>query len=402
MSDQTILCPSCGEQIPLTQALSAQVSKQLEKQLEQQKKVYEERLLKEKESVNTLVEAEKKKLWVIAQQKAEEKQSKELKELQERLKENAQQLAESEKNELTLRKKTRELEEKEKKMDLELARKMDEQRKQIVEETKKQEADQQRLKLQEKDKLIEIFRKQVDELKRKAEQGSMQIQGEVQEDDVKSLLTHTFVTDEISDIATGSKGADLLQSVNKKLGLSVGKIIWESKNAKSFSEAWITKLKQDQGREKADIAILISQSLPEDIVGFGLRSGIWVVDYQHCIPLVSALRMHLIELAKVKQSLEGRDEKMDILYKYLCGSQFRNRIENIIMAFMHMKQDLDTEKRSLNRIWSKREKEIEAVIMNTSNMYGDLQGIIGGSLPTIEHFELESGQTPLLEENSSE
>lgn len=391
MADQTITCPNCGQHIPLTQALTEELDHKLKHQLEKQKKEYEAHL-----------ESEKKKLWKVAQEKAlekvekqaresQQKQEKELKDLQEQLKENSKKLEESEKFELELRKKARELEEKEKKIELEMSRKLDGERAKIVEETKKQEAGQQRLKMQEKDKQLEQMRSQIDDLKRKAEQGSMQIQGEVQEDDLKALLATTFVTDEISDVSTGAKGADLVQKVNAIAGEIYGTIIWESKNTKAFSESWISKLKNDQGLVKADIAILVSQVLPDDVKGFGLKNGIWVVSYAHVIPLVNALRIQLIEVAKVKRSLVGRDEKMDLLYKYLSGPQFKNRVENIVMAFVSMKQDLETEKRSFSRIWSKREKEIEKIISSTSSMYGDLQGIIGGSLPGIEQLELADG-----------
>jgi hypothetical protein len=401
MPDQNITCPECGEQIPLTKALADEVEHKLKHKLLEQKKDYEAQLEKQEKSISEKLESEKKKLWKVAQEKATEKiekiskaekqqTEKQMRELQEELKENSKKLEESEKHELELRKKARELEEKEKKMELEIARKMDEQRKEIVAETKKEEAEQQRLKMQEKDKLVDMMKRQVDELKRKVEQGSMQIQGEVQEDDLKDLLATTFVTDEISDVATGAKGADLVQEINAKVGESVGTIIWESKNTKAFSEGWISKLKSDQGLVKADIAILVTQVLPKNMNGFGLRNGVWVVSYAHIIPLVNALRIQLIEVSKVKLSLVGRDEKMNLLYKYLSGPQFKNRIENIVMAFVNMKADLDTEKRSFNRIWNKREKEIEKVIMSTSNMYGDLQGIIGGSLPEIEQLSLGS------------
>ena len=399
MPDQKITCPECGEQIPLTKALAEEVEHKLKHKLDLQKKEYEAQLEKQEKSIQEKIDLEKKKLWKVAQEKATEKIEKEskaqkeesakiLKELQDELKENTKKLEESEKHELELRKKARELEEKEKKMELEMARKMDEERKKIVEQTKKEDAEQQRLKMQEKDKLVEMMRRQVDELKRKVEQGSMQIQGEVQEDDLKELLSTTFVTDEISDVATGAKGADLVQKINAKIGKSAGTIIWESKNTKAFSDAWISKLKSDQGLVKADVAILVTQVLPKDMNGFGLKNGIWVVTYAHIIPLVNALRIQLIEVCKVKLSLVGRDEKMDLLYKYLSGPQFKNRVENIVMAFVNMKADLDTEKRSFNRIWGKREKEIEKVIMSTSNMYGDLQGIIGGSLPEIDQLTL--------------
>ena len=283
-----------------------------------------------------------------------------------------------------------------------MARKMDEERKKIIEETKKQESEQQRLKLQEKDKQLEIMRKQIDDLKRKAEQGSMQIQGEVQEDELKDILTLTFVKDEITDVPQGVNGADLIQKINGAIGQPTGTIIWESKNTKAFSDTWISKLKQDQGLVKAEVAILVSRVLPDDIEGFGLRNGIWVVGYTHVIPLASALRLHISEMYTVKQSLIGRDEKMAVLYQYLSGAQFKNRIENIVMAFMNMKQDLESEKRSFQRIWNKREKELEKVVMSTSSLYGDLQGIIGGSLPKIEQLELPGADSDDEQEENDE
>ncbi|MCA9369083.1 MAG: DUF2130 domain-containing protein [Pseudomonadales bacterium] len=394
-ADQTITCPDCGAQIPFSKALSEQVEHKLKHQLEKQKQEFEASL---KKQLDDQLSKEKKRLWQVAQEKAAEKQDKELKDLQEQLKENSKKLEESEKNELELRKKSRELEEREKKIELEMARKLDEERKKIVESTKKEEAEQQRLKLQEKDKQLEIMRKQIDDLKRKAEQGSMQIQGEVQEDDLKELLSTTFVKDEVSDVPQGIKGADLIQKVNARFGAAHGTIIWESKNTKAFSEKWISKLKQDQGIVQAEAAILVTRVLPEGVEGFGLVNGVWVVGYTHIIPLASALRLHISEVAKVKLSLVGRDEKMDLLYQYLSGAQFKNRIENIVMAFMSMKQDLETEKRSFQRLWTKREKELEKVVMSTSSLYGDLQGIIGGSLPTIQHLEFLGSGSEALEE----
>lgn len=388
-SDQTITCPDCGKQIPLTKALSEQVEHRLKHQLEKQKEEFEKEL---KTKLDTQLTKEKKRLWQVAQEKAAEKQNKELKDLQEQLKENSKKLEESEKNELELRKKARELEEKEKKIELEMARKLDEERKKIIESTKKEEAEQQRLKLQEKDKQLEIMRKQIDDLKRKAEQGSMQIQGEVQEDDLKELLATTFMKDEVTDVPQGVNGADLIQRINANIGTPLGTILWESKNTKAFSDKWISKLKQDQGIVKAEVAILVSRVLPDDIQGFGLKNGVWVVGYSHVIPLASALRLHISEVSKVKQSLVGRDEKMEVLYTYLSGAQFKNRIENIVMAFMNMKKDLETEKRSFQRLWNKREKELEKVVLSTSSLYGDLQGIIGGSLPTIQQLELPGAE----------
>ena len=439
MPDQTINCPNCQTSIPLSQALSEQIKHQLEEKLsaeykakadqlaqdtakiaqqklaleEEQKKREDELAAKQKalekelevqqkklkeaaaeqqkiveEQVKKQVDGEKLKLWQVAQEKAKEKIDTELKDLQEQFKEKAQKLEEAQKNELELRKQARDLEEQKKNLDLELQRKLDEERKKIAEDVRKTEEEQFRLKLLEKDKQVEIMQKTIEDLRRQSQQGSMQIQGDVQENDIKSVLSTTFFTDSISDVPTGIKGGDLIHQVNNQMGQKAGVILWESKNTKSWSNEWVTKLKQDQGAAGADICMLVTRVLPDDINGFGIKSGVWVLEPQYILPLTTTLRMHLLELSKLKNSLVGRDQKMEYLYEYLCGTQFKNRIESIVMAFSELQKDLATEKRAMERIWRKRSQEIERVIENTAGLYGDLQGMVGAGLPSIQALEL--------------
>ena len=168
-------------------------------------------------------------------------------------------------------------------------------------------------------------------------------------------------------------------------------MIWESKNTKNWGGDWIKKLKDDQVEAKADLCIIVSQVLPEGVKGFGLVEGVWVTDLSHALPLAHALRHQLLQLAQVKASLVGKDEKMEILYKYLTSPQFKNRMENIVNAFICMQQDHKKKKRAMQKHWKKREKEVERVIENTTGMYGDFQGLIGAALPTITSLELPSG-----------
>lgn len=428
MTDQTINCPKCQTSIPLSQALSEQITHQLEEKyakayqskadelaqevarvekqklqlLEEQKRREETLATKQKElqaatasqehivaeQVKKQLEGEKVKLWQTAQAKAQEKVDTELKDLQEQFKEKAQKLEQAQKNELELRKQTRELEEQKKNLDLELERKLDEERKKIAADVRKTEEEQFRLKLLEKDKQVEIMQKTIEDLRRQSQQGSMQIQGDVQENDIKTLLSTTFFTDTITDVPTGIKGGDLIHQVTTQLGQKAGIILWESKNTKAWSNDWVTKLKQDQGVAGADICMLVTRVLPEGITGFGIISGVWVLDPAYIIPLTTTLRIHLLELAKLKNSLVGRDQKMEYLYQYLCGTQFKNKIESIVMAFSELQKDLATEKRAMERMWRKRGQEIERVIENTAGLYGDLQGMVGAGLPSIQALEL--------------
>jgi hypothetical protein len=407
MPDQTIRCPHCNHTIHLTEALTHQLTEHIQadfekqrqedqKKLEaekqallQQQKILQEKQKQQQDEVQSLLEAEKKKIWVIAQQKAKESQGKELKDLQSQLDENQKKLAEAEKQELELLKKTRELDERARRQELEMARKLNEEREKLVMDAKKQEAEEQGRKISEKDKQIDIMKKTIEDLRRQSEQGSMQIQGDAAEDSLKELLSTSFPLDIISDVPTGITGADLIQKVNARMGATAATILWESKNTKAFSEMWLGKLKRDQEAIKAELAILVTRELPKTITNFGTINGVWVTTTEFAIPLVTTLRLHLTEIEKIKRSLEGRDEKITLLYNYLTGAEFKNRIENIVLSFVEMRQDLDSEKNAFRRMWSKRQKQLERLMVSTSGMYGELQGIIGGALPIIPHLELE-------------
>lgn len=409
MTEQTITCHKCNAQIPLNDALTEKIRQQLqgemEKDLREKEKELEEKtklLEQSKKDIDSQVakklEAEKTKMWEIAQKKAVEKFDTELKDLKKANEEKESQLDKMREQELDLRKEKRKIEEEKKNMIIEIERKMDSERKNIAEQAKKDASEEMRLKMAEKDKQMEQLRKSLEDAKRKSEQGSMQIQGDVQEDDLKLMLQNAFPMDCIEDVPTGIKGADLVHTVNSTFGQKAGMILWESKNTKAWSGDWIKKLKEDQSLVKADVCILVSQTLPDDVKDFKFQGGVWVCSYQSVMSLVSILRLHLTQVNQVKQSLVGKDEKMELLYGYLSGSEFKNRIENIVTAFTGMQSDLESEKRAIQRIWKKREKEIERVVMSTSGMYGDLQGIVGASLPTIKSLELPSGEDDSNEE----
>lgn len=414
MTEQSISCPKCGTNIPLTEALSHQITEQLRGEFERedakraesfalQQKQFElerKKLEQEKASVDELVAkeitqklaVEKESLWKKAQSKAQELLSVEMADLKSQNEESAKELDEARKNEIELRRKTREIEEKEKNLELEMERKMDEEKEKLGQVIRRAAEEEFRMKMLEKDKQLEQAQRQADDLKRKLDQGSMQIQGDVQENDLRDTLRATFLSDLIEDVATGIRGADIIQTVQTQFGQRCGVILWESKNTKAWSGDWIKKLKSDQGLAKADVCILVSKTLPEGITSFGLKDGVWVCEYASALPLAEALRMTLQEVYKIKQASVGKGEKMEALYEYLTGNQFKNRIESIVMAFTSMKGDLDAEKRSFQKMWSKREKEIERVTLNTVGMYGDLQGIAGvNALPRVESLELPEG-----------
>jgi hypothetical protein len=242
----------------------------------------------------------------------------------------------------------------------------------------------------EKDKLIQDLKSSLDDMKRKADQGSTEIQGKVLELDFEEQLRRIFHLDDIQPVPRGIRGADLVQMVRNPAGSDCGSIIWETKNTKAWSPGWITKLKDDMAETRASLAILVTVALPEGIARFGQFDGVWVTDPLSALPLAAALRQQLLQLERERQASTGKTVKMEMLYSYLAGNEFKGRVEGIVEAFTSLQDQLQRERRAMEKNWKEREKQIERVIKNTVGLYGDMQGIIGGQIPTIDALELES------------
>lgn len=370
MTKETIKCPKCNEVIELSEAISHDIEIRLKQQ-------YENEIGKTKKSIEDK-----------AKREVQESLNVKISDLNEQLEVKTKNLKEAQKQELELRKRQRELEEKEEKLELELSRKIDAERQKIIQKTSKEFEETHRLKNAEKDKQLDDMKRQIDELKRKAEQGSQQMQGEVLELELEESLKEEFPFDVIEPVAKGVKGGDIIQTVKTQSGRICGKILWETKRTKNWSESWIQKLKDDQRDAKADLAILASESLPKGLQHFRLISGVWVTDILSAVSLALALRVVLIQVARERVTQVGKKEKMELAYNYLTGQEFRNRVEAIVESFTTMKVDLEAERRAMLKIWAKREKQIERVISNAAGMHGDLQEIAGSSLPAIKMLEL--------------
>jgi hypothetical protein len=300
--------------------------------------------------------------------------------------------------EIGLRKEKLEIEDARKGLELEMARRMESERKRVADDTEKRLTEQYRMKEAEKDKIIDDLKKKAEEFKRKAEQGSQQLQGEVAEISLEELLKASFPLDGIDEVPKGIRGADVIHSVCNQLGQPCGTLIWESKRTKAWSDGWIEKLKEDQREVKAEIAVLVSTVLPKGVNGFARINGVWVCEHSLTGCLAEALRIGLMDLSSAKLSVIGKNEKMEALYEYLSGPEFRQHVEGIVEAFASMRKDLDQEKRAMEKIWAKREKQIERVIKNMGRMYGSMEGIIGQSLPQLELLELKALPETINEE----
>lgn len=402
-------CPKCGALIAITETLRSQLAEQARAEANRElagehrvliargKEIQtrEAKLQRAEQEIDDRVakrmQVERSKISQEALKKARTDLSVELTDLQAEAAEKDRRLEEAQKKELQLRKEKRELETARQSLELDIARKIDAERQNIRKEAFTQAAEQHRLKNAEKDQKLSDALKMNEELSRKLQQGSQQIQGEVLELELENVLLECCASDEVFPVAKGMRGADVLQTVINKFGVQCGLIIWEAKHTKNWSDSWISKLKEDQQRAKADIAVLVTHVLPKQVDCFGKHDGVWVTTPKFVPGLVVALRVVLEEVAQAKRAVASKNETVEALFNYLTGSEFRNRVEAIMRVFIGMKYELDEEKRSTIRRWAKREKQLERVITNTSGMYGDLQGLMGTSLPSIP--ALDSGSS---------
>src|SRR3989344_7958658 len=410
-----IECPKCGHPIPVSEALRHQLSEELKEQekdvekrvatavsaaltsREKELKTREAQLSESERSiekrVKDSVDQERNKLEADAKKRAEEAMSVEVQDTKSQLQETKEKLRLAEKAELDLRKRERELEKKQQNIELETARQLSAQKAEVEESVSKRITEEHRLKDHEKEKVIQDLKVALENANRKAQQGSQQLQGEVQELDIESILKEQFPHDEIVPVPKGIRGADALQIVKMPSGTVCGSILWESKRTKSWSEAWIKKLKDDQREAKADIAVIISEVLPKDLPNSGHRDRVWIGDYSTLRLLSVALRASLVGIASAKLASDNKDEISDLLFRYVTGSEFRQKVEAMVDTYKDMRDTIGREKRASIARWSKQEKQIEKVIAITAGTYGDLRGLIGSSMQSIPALEAgeESG-----------
>jgi hypothetical protein len=260
----------------------------------------------------------------------------------------------------------------------------------LAQERAELQQEQQRLRDEEHRQQIEGLQKTIAELTRKVQQGSQQAQGEAQEVVLRDALTAAFPSDAVEDVPKGQSGADLVQTVRAADGRDCGSIVWESKRTKGWSDGWLPKLRDDQRRAGGACAVLVTQVLPADVRQFALKDGVWVCASAYAVPLAAALRVGLVAAAQAKRAAEGSGQKMQLLYDYMTGTEFRNRVEGLVEAFVDMQDDHVAEKRSTLTRWKRREKMIERALQNLAALCGDLQGISGRPLQDLIPEPLDS------------
>ncbi len=361
-----IICPHCKRSFPPEEGMKHQLEAERQKFIQQE----EERLRKKIEEETSM------KL------KDKENETTELKEQNRKLQE---QILETNK---LLRQLQKQLEDK----DAEVQKKLLEEEEKIKQEVRKKTEEEFLLKNREKDKKLEDALKLADEYKRKFEQGSQQTQGEVLEEYLESTLKTSFIYDEVQPVPKGIRGADVIQVVRNSRGSVAGKIIWESKRTKAWSNDWVAKLKEDKRSVGADDAILITNNLPQGVKHFGNYQGIWVADYDSIVGVATALRTLLLMVAGAKASAIDASQKKDLLFQYVHSTQFRNRIEAIADAFAARKDEIETEKKWFTKKWAREEKLISTLLENNLTLQGELEAITGTKMTEKDELQLLSGE----------
>jgi len=376
-SEPTITCPHCKAEVRLTESLAAPL-------VEATRAQFEAKLQAERTAI-AKAEQEKARQALSADI---DRQAKDLADLQGVLAERDAKLAEAQKAQAEAIRKQRELDDAKRELDLSVEKKVQESLAAARAQAKQEAETDLKLRMAEKEQTITAMQRQIEDLKRRAEQGSQQLQGEVQELELEGVLKRSFPSDAFTPVAKGEFGGDVVHAVARGEGAVCGTILWESKRTKNWSDGWLVKLRDDQRAAKADLAVIVTQALPKGIETFGHVDGVWVTGTRTFLPLAVALRHTLLELALARQAGEGQQTKMELVYHYLTGPRFRQRVTAIIEKFEEMSADLVKERATMTKLWARREMQIQAVLTATAGMYGDLQGIAGQAIETIEALDV--------------
>ncbi len=411
-----IKCPACETVFDVEEVIASDLEEKLKKEytlklqqslqalsqernkLVQEQTIFEEKKKRENELFQQKLSHEKQKLEAEIQKQLTRSISSDfenkLRLLEQSNQDQEEKLKLARRKELEYLQREAILKNREEELEVSVQRKLQAERSRLSEEIRKIEEqkiaakeESYQFKVKELEKQLNDQKMLAEEMRRKAEQGSMQLQGETQELLLEEILRESFPFDSIVEVGKGVEGADCIQVVRNAVGNESGKIIFESKRAKSWNNVWVDKLKTDMRNKQADLAVLVTQSFPKGMSCFGERDGVWICSFKEVTGLTTALRNAIIRIADTRKWEENKGEKMHMLYDYLTGLEFRQQIEAIVEGFMSMKQSISRERIQMEKLWKEREKQLDKVLLNTSGMYGSIKGIAGSSVNTIPLLE---------------
>ncbi|MGO9992674.1 MAG: DUF2130 domain-containing protein [Steroidobacteraceae bacterium] len=390
MTEPTIVCPKCGTEIRLTESLAAPLIAATRQQFQQRLSEKDAELAVQLKAERVRAAAEESRKAKLESAAEMEVKVRELVELQEVLKVRNEKLAQAQQAQAELLRKQRELDDAKRELELTVEKRVQDGLAEVRSKAMRDAEDGLKQKVLEKDQTIVSMQRTIEELKQKADRGSQQLQGEVQELELEALLRAKFPFDSIEPVPKGEFGADIVQVVNSQGGQPSGTILWEIKRTRNWSDGWLMKLREDQRAAKAEICVLVSNVLPKGVETFDIVDGVWIAHPRCALPVAAVLRNTMLQIALARQVSDGQQSKTEMVYQYLTGPRFRQRVEAIVEAFSAMQEDLDKERKVITKQWAKREEQIERVMSGTIGMYGDLQGIAGKSLQEIDGLELRA------------
>ncbi len=401
VTEPTISCPNCRSEIKLTESLAAPIveatRRDYERRIAQKEAECSRREASLAEQVEQRLNAERAALIAEESRKARmllaadlDHRSREVQHLSAALKAQEQKLVAAQRAQLDFLQKERALADQQRELELTVEKRIQEGLALARSRARLEAEEELKLRVLEKEQTIASMQKQIEELRRRAEQGSQQLQGEVQELELELRLGQRFPFDRIEPVRKGEHGGDVLQRVCNQQGGECGAILWETKRTKNWSDGWLNKLREDQRAAKAEIAVIVSHALPREVETFELIEGVWVTHPKTMIPVAFSLRQMLIEVAGARNASQGQQTKAEIIYAYLTGPRFRQRVEAIVEAFTCMEKDLDQERKVITKQWAKRQEQIDRVMGSTVGLWGDLQGMAGQTIQQIEGLEIES------------
>lgn len=416
MTNETkIPCPKCGEVIDVNSVIISQIEEELKvkynaqitednekfnqkmeeldrqkQELERQKSSQDQQI---EERVKNRIEAERVAIKNELKKSLENEQADRMAAIETELNEKSAKIRELNKFKAEIESIKREKEELRDTLEAEYAKKLNEQIEKAKDSIKTSEHNKHELMVRELKKQLEDQKLLTEEMKRKQEQGSIQLQGEVQELSIEEWLKANFALDTITSIKKGERGADCLQTVNSRTRLNCGTIYYESKRTKDFNKNWIDKFKDDIREKGADVGVLVTEAFPKGMERLGQVEGIWVCSYDEFKGLCVVLRESIIQISEVVSAQENKGDKMAMLYSFLTSNEFRHNIEEIIDGYQQMQHDLIKEKTAIIGLWKKREKQIHKVLLNITHMYGTIKGIGGSAIQPVESLEFTEPQT---------
>ena len=405
-----VKCPKCGSFVDVESVIAHDLGDKLKKEYEgklrdslmnlqadkdrllEEQKAFEEKKKKENELFSQRVAQEKSKFEIEIKEQLQKSIASDfevkLKLAEQNNRDNEEKLRAARQKELEFLQKEQQLKNKEAELDIQVQKILQQERIGIEEQIRKQEYEKNHMKVRELEIQLDAQKKLAEEMKRKAEQGSQQLQGEAQELFLEEILRTNFPFDRVTEVSKGVEGADCVLIINTPREMEVGKIIFESKRAKGWSNLWVEKLKKDMRSQNAELAILVSQIYPKGMECFGEKDGVWVCSAKEVVALTHALRNAIIRIAETKKVHENTGEKMQMLYSYLTGTEFRQQMETIVEGFLSLRNSIVKERVQMEKIWKERERQIEKVLLSTSGMFGSVKGIAGAAIEDIPQLTL--------------